>query len=66
MKKILTPRFSLAILSLIVTPLLSTPVFAHPGHMSNDAVHGFLHIEHIIALLAIGLVVYLVKTFSDK
>jgi hydrogenase/urease accessory protein HupE len=66
MKSLLTSKYKLAILSLILTPLLSTPALAHPGHLSNDAVHGFLHVEHIIALLAIGMAVYLVKAFRGK
>lgn len=71
MKKFLTnkkmsSKFLLAVLSLIVTPLVSTTAVAHTGHLSNDFVHGFLHIEHIIALLAIGLAVYLVKEFRGK
>jgi hydrogenase/urease accessory protein HupE len=66
MKSLLDSKFSLAILLLIVTPLVSTPALAHPGHMSNDLLHGFLHVEHIIVLLAIGLAVYLVKQFRGK
>lgn len=66
MKEFLTSKFSLTALLLIVTPLFSTQALAHGGHLSNDSVHGFLHVEHIIALLAIGLVIYLVKEFRGK
>jgi hydrogenase/urease accessory protein HupE len=66
MKRLLTSKYKLAILSLLLTPLVSMPVLAHPGHLSNDAVHGFLHVEHIVALLAIGMAVYLVKSFRGK
>jgi len=66
MKSLHTTKYKLAILSLILTALLATPAMAHPGHLGNDAVHGFLHVEHIIALLAIGMAVYLVKAFRSK
>jgi len=66
MKSLLTSKYKLAILSLLLTPLFSAPALAHPGHLSNDAVHGFLHVEHIIALLAIGMAVYLVRVFRGK
>jgi len=66
MKSLLTTTYKLAVLSLILTPLLSTPALAHPGHLSNDALHSFLHVEHIIALLAIGMAVYLVKALRGK
>ena len=66
MKRLLSSKYKLAIFSLLLTPLYATPVLAHPGHLSNEAVHGFLHVEHIIALLAIGMAVYLVKAFRGK
>jgi hydrogenase/urease accessory protein HupE len=66
MKSLLASKFSLATLSLLIMPLVSTPVLAHPGHLSDESVHGFLHVEHIIVLLAIGLAVLLVKQFRGK
>jgi len=66
MKSLLTSKYKLAILALILTPLLATPAMAHPGHLGNDTVHGFLHVEYIIALLALGMAVYLVKEFRSK
>jgi ribose/xylose/arabinose/galactoside ABC-type transport system permease subunit len=66
MKSLLASKFSLATLLLMILSLLSTPVLAHPGHLSNDSLHSFLHVEHIIALLAIGLAVFLVKQLRGK
>jgi len=40
--------------------LISTIAVAHPGHLPNEAVHGFLHVEHIITIVVLGLVAYLV------
>ena len=45
---------------------VSTSVLAHPGHVANDNVHGFLHVEHIIMVAVAGLTVYLIKVFNDK
>jgi hydrogenase/urease accessory protein HupE len=66
MKSLLRSKYKLAIFSLLLTPLYAAPVLAHPGHLSNDAAHSFLHVEHIIALLAIGIAVYLVRAFRGK
>ena len=53
---------------LLTTILLlsSTPVLAHPGHLTNESVHSFLHTEHIIMLAAVGLVAYFIKAFNNK
>jgi hypothetical protein len=61
MKKILTSK-----LLLIVLPLISTTALAHPGHMTNESVHGFLHVEHIVALAMLGVVAYIVHEFGKK
>jgi hypothetical protein len=61
MKKILTSK-----LFLIVLPLISTTALAHPGHMSNESVHSFLHIEHIVALAALGVIAYITHVFGKK
>ena len=61
MKKLLTFKLLLATLFLV-----STSALAHTGHLSNDAVHGFLHIEHIIVLIAAGLIFYLIKVLNNK
>lgn len=61
MKKLLASK-----LCLIAFSLTSTTAFAHTGHLSNDAVHGMLHIEHIIAIIAIGLIAYYAKVSRRK
>jgi len=61
MKKLLTFKLLLATLFLV-----STSALAHTGHLSNDAVHGFLHIEHIIMLATVGLIAYAVKILRNK
>ena len=61
MKKLLVFKLSLTLLLSV-----STSALAHTGHLSNESVHGFLHIEHIIMLVAAGLIVYLIKVSNDK
>jgi hypothetical protein len=51
---------------LLVLALTSTAVSAHPGHLSPESVHGFLHVEHIIVLAAIGVMAYIVKVLRNK
>jgi len=46
--------------------LLSTSVLAHPGHLTNESVHSFLHTEHIVMLAAVGLIAYFIKAFNNK
>ena len=52
MKKILVAALS----------LMPTSLLAHAGHLTNESVHSFLHIEHIVAIVAIALIIYLVKS----
>jgi hypothetical protein len=53
---------------LLVTILLlnSTLVMAHSGHLSNESLHSFLHIEHIITLAAIGVIAFAVILLRNK
>jgi len=44
---------------ILVTPLT---VLAHPGHGIEQLPHGFLHIEHLILLIAIAAVIIFNKT----
>lgn len=44
----------------IVTPV---EVFSHPGH-GMEQVHGFLHVEHLLALLAIIAVALITKAIK--
>ncbi|MCK4833472.1 MAG: hypothetical protein KAT12_01805 [Gammaproteobacteria bacterium] len=53
MKKILLTALS----------LVSTSALAHTGHLPNGDIHGFLHVEHIITLVAIGFIVYFAGVF---
>ena len=66
MKRLQLSKLSPALLSLALLLPVSTSVSAHTGHLSNETVHSFLHVEHIIMLVAAGLIVYLVKTLRDK
>lgn len=56
------------LLSAMMTGLTlgSTQVLAHTGHMVDEAVHGFLHAEHIVALAALGVVAYVVHVIRNK
>lgn len=53
-------------LLIFILSLTSATALAHSGHLSNESVHGFLHIEHIIVLAAFGLIAYLVKVLRNK
>lgn len=66
MKNLFTSKLTLTALFFTLASLVSAPAFAHGGHLANDSVHGFLHVEHIVALLAAGLAVFLVKQFRGK
>ena len=61
MKKLLVSKLSLTLLLPV-----STSALAHTGHLSNESVHGFLHVEHIIMLAAAGLLVSLIKVLNNK
>lgn len=61
MKKLLVSNLSLALLLLV-----STSALAHTGHLSNEPVHSFLHVEHIIILAAFALIIYVFKTINKK
>ena len=50
MKKILVTKLSLLL------SFASASVFAHPGHLPVqyvEGVHSFLHIEHVVAIVAV-------------
>ncbi len=61
MKKLMTSKLFPVALS-----LSSTSVLAHTGHLSNETIHGLLHVEHIIALVAVGVIAFLAYTLRDK
>ena len=41
----------------LLSGLLSPAVYAHPGHDTANTLHGLLHTEHLLILLAIGVVI---------
>ena len=41
----------------ILSGLLSPAVYAHPGHDTASMLHGVLHTEHLLILLAIVVVI---------
>jgi hypothetical protein len=59
MKKLLTSTLSLITMT-------SGAAIAHTGHMTNESMHGLLHVEHIIALAAIVLAAYLLGTTKNR
>jgi hypothetical protein len=61
MKKILTFTLLPAALS-----LTSTSVLAHGGHLPNESVHGLLHVEHIVGLIAFAVIVFTVTMWNKK
>ena len=65
MKQQLATLF-LATATLLITTVFSPAAFAHGGHVANESVHGFLHIEHIVLLIVIGVAGYLVKSLREK
>ena len=52
--------------NLILLLSTATPVtaFAHAGHGMEGQVHGFLHVEHLLALLAIFAAVLITKAIK--
>jgi len=51
---------------ILTSVLFSSSAMAHTGHMTNESVHGLLHIEHIIALVCIGIIAVVVKKSRHK
>ena len=54
--KFTKPFKQLSALSLL-SALASPAVLAHPGHETGTMLHGILHTEHLLILLAIGVVI---------
>ena len=56
----------LILLTCIAAPALITPTaaFAHAGHGLLEQAHGFLHVEHLLILLAIGVAIGIGKFIS--
>ena len=53
----ITKRFKQLSALTIFSGLLSPAVYAHPGHETGTMLHGTLHTEHLLILLAIGVVI---------
>ena len=41
----------------LLSALASPAVYAHPGHETATMLHGVLHTEHLLILLAIGVAI---------
>jgi len=54
---------SLVIISMLLS---SASAVAHSGHVMDESVHGSLHSEHIVMLVAVAVIAYLVKNFLRK
>lgn len=46
--------------------LLSATALAHPGHSLDESTHSFLHSEHIVVMVALGVAVFIAKAFVKK
>ena len=61
----LAKRFKqLSALSLL-SALASPAVYAHPGHEAGTMLHGILHTEHLLILLAIGITIAIGVVIKD-
>ena len=48
-----------------ILSLIPMPSLAHLGHLPSESMHGFLHVEHIIMFVVIGVVAYIVKVLHN-
>jgi membrane protein DedA with SNARE-associated domain len=62
----LVERFKLFSFLTILAGLFSAAVHAHPGHVAQQSMHSLLHVEHIIALAAAGVVACFVFVLRNK
>ena len=51
-------------LILLLFTATPTMIYAHAGHSIEEQVHGFLHVEHLLALLAIVAVILFTKAIK--
>lgn len=49
-----------------ILALTTTSALAHPGHITDESLHGFLHVEHIIALAALGVIALIIDVFRSR
>ena len=59
-------KFLISNLITVVSSLATTSALAHTGHMTNESIHSFLHVEHIVAITAIALIAYFVNVMRNK
>jgi hydrogenase/urease accessory protein HupE len=63
-------NFAKRLKQLSALTLLTSPGFqaayAHPGHIADETVHSLLHIEHIIALVAAGIIAFTVYIIRNR
>jgi membrane protein DedA with SNARE-associated domain len=62
----LIQRFKLFSALPFLSAVISPAVHAHPGHVADQSIHSLLHVEHIIALLAAGVIAFAVYALRDK
>ena len=55
----------LSVLSLS-TVLASPAALAHPGHETSTFLHGVLHTEHMLVVLAVGVVLAISSVIKDQ
>jgi hydrogenase/urease accessory protein HupE len=51
---------------ILLAGLGSQAAYAHPGHLADGTVHSLLHIEHIAALVAAGVIAFAVYIIRNK
>ena len=61
----ITKRFKQLSALTILPGLLSPAAYAHPGHETGTMLHGILHTEHLLILLAIGVAIAIGVVIKD-
>ena len=50
----------------LLTGLMSPAAIAHPGHLANESVHSMLHSEHVVLLVASGIVAIAIYVLRNR
>lgn len=61
----ITKRFKQLSALTFLFGLLSPAVYAHPGHETATMLHGILHTEHLLIMLAIGVAIAIGMVIKD-
>jgi hydrogenase/urease accessory protein HupE len=61
----LAKRFNHLSALTLFSALTSPAVYAHPGHETGAMLHGILHTEHLLILLAIGVAIAIGVVIKD-